>query len=258
MRTSTTWQQKEVPKKNRKGMYNVMRVEKTKNYTTVSNVHLMDETLSLKAKGLMTIMLALPNDEWELTINGLAQLSKDQKDAVSSALKELEQANYLVKKQRFDERNKFNGYDYTLYEVPYTDFPKTEFPKTENPTQLNTNILNTYSSPKISKSNKKSKSHINLDQANEMINQYSFSNSMYEEILQWFDYKIQRNEPYTEIGFKNFLTRLSNKIRAYGEQAVMDCIEETMSNEWKGVVWEKIKVTSQDEHNAFMEMWRNA
>lgn len=124
-------------------MYNVIRVEKVKNYTIISNVHLLDEKLSLKAKGLMTLLLALPNDEWELSINGLAKLSKDQRDSVASTLTELESSGYLVKKQRFDANNRFNGYEYTLYEHPCADSPYTEFPFTEKPQQLNTNILNT-------------------------------------------------------------------------------------------------------------------
>lgn len=121
----------------------VMRVEKNKNYTTMSNYHFKEKKMSLKAKGLLSLMLSLP-DSWDYSIKGLASLSKDGKDSVMSGLKELEQFGYLIRKRLFTEEGHFDGYEYVIYECPQSmppnsENPNTEKTETENPTQLNTN-----------------------------------------------------------------------------------------------------------------------
>ena len=112
----------------------------------MSNYHLRDKELSLKAKGMMSLMLSLP-DEWEYSIDGLTTLSTDGKDSINSALKELEKRHYLIRTQQFNDKNKFDGYRYDLYECPYleipsTEKPYTENPQTENPPQINKEIIN--------------------------------------------------------------------------------------------------------------------
>ena len=124
----------------------VMRVHKTGNYTIMSNYHFKEKDMTLKAKGLLSLMLSLP-DDWDYSINGLATLSKDGRDSVMGALKELEKFGYLVRTRLTDEKGKFKGYDYDIYEEPQsanplTENPYTENPNTENPTQLNTNKIN--------------------------------------------------------------------------------------------------------------------
>lgn len=124
----------------------VMRVHKTGNYTIMSNHHFKEKEMSLKAKGLLSLMLSLPAD-WDYSINGLATLSKDGRDSVMGALKELERFGYLVRTRLTDEKGKFKGYDYDIFEEPQKDFPNTENPNTGNPntgnpTQLNTNKNN--------------------------------------------------------------------------------------------------------------------
>lgn len=108
--------------------------------------------MSLKARGLLTTMLSLP-DEWDYTVNGLCSILKDGKSSIQSALKELESNGYLVRVQTKDKSGKFSSTDYTLYEIPLDEKPLTENPSTdnlstENPSagkqpQLNTNRLNT-------------------------------------------------------------------------------------------------------------------
>lgn len=120
-----------------------IKVIKNKNYSVISNYHLQDKELSLKAKGLMCLMLSLPED-WDFSIKGLATLSKDGKDCVMNILKELEENNYLIRNQKINEKGQFNGYEYLLYEKPQTEKPCSENPNTENPTQLNgINNINT-------------------------------------------------------------------------------------------------------------------
>lgn len=125
----------------------VFRVNKTRDYTVLSNYHFKDTRLSYKAKGLLSLMLSLPED-WDYSIDGLVSLSADGRDSIMSGLKELEKFGYLRREQRVNSGNRFDGYEYIIYEtpqgeIPFTENPYTENPTTENPTQLNTNILNT-------------------------------------------------------------------------------------------------------------------
>ena len=119
----------------------IFRINKNENYTIMANYHLKEKGLSLKAKGLLSLMLSLPKD-WDYSINGLSNLSKDGKDSVMSALSELEDFGYLVRTKSINEKVQFDGYDYNIYEQPYTEKPYAENPNTENPTQLNTIRIN--------------------------------------------------------------------------------------------------------------------
>lgn len=85
----------------------VFRVHKTKNFTVISNYHLKDKTLSLKAKGMLDMMLALP-DDWDYSVSGLVALCKESKSAVQSALKELEDTGYLVRSRVQDSKGRFS------------------------------------------------------------------------------------------------------------------------------------------------------
>lgn len=115
----------------------VIRIEKTKDYTVMSNFHLRDKNLSLKAKGLMSFMLSLP-DDWNYSVEGLVSVCKEGREAIQSSLKELEENKYLVRTLIHNNQGKFE-YDYDLYEQPQTEQPQTEKPLTVNRTQLNTN-----------------------------------------------------------------------------------------------------------------------
>ena len=122
----------------------IIKVNKTKNYTTISNFHLREKDMSLKAKGLLSLMLSLPED-WDYSVGGLAKLSKDGKDSVTNTLIELERFGYVKRTQCLNDKNQFDGYDYDIYEEPQfeEETPLTGNPLTGNPQQLNTNILNT-------------------------------------------------------------------------------------------------------------------
>lgn len=120
----------------------VIRTVHARDYTVVDNALIRDTNLSLKAKGLALIMLSLP-DDWRFTEKWLSSQSADGISVYKSAIAELEEKGYLVRKQIKDERGKFGANDYTLYEVPITENPLAENPLTENVTQLNTKVLNT-------------------------------------------------------------------------------------------------------------------
>ena len=110
----------------------VFRVEKNHNYTVMSNYHLRDTGLTLKAIGLLSKMLSL-TDEWDYTTRGLAAICKEGVDAIGAALKELESHGYLVRRQLRDSRGRITDTEYTIYESPHPPLPDTACPDTENP-----------------------------------------------------------------------------------------------------------------------------
>ncbi len=155
----------------------VFRIEKTNDYTIMSNHHFKNREMSLKAKGLLSLMLSLPED-WDYTMAGLALINKDGVDSIREALRELERFGYVERKRARNEEGHLKGTEYVIHEAPILekpilekpilekpilenptlenptlekpilenpilDNPTLEKPTLENPTQLNTNILNT-------------------------------------------------------------------------------------------------------------------
>ena len=118
----------------------VFRIEKTRDYTVMSNHHLKDRTLTLKSKGLLSMMLSLP-DEWNYTTRGLAAICREGVDSIGAALKELETHGYIRRTQLRDEKGKITDTEYVIYEMPQceppsspgTPLPGTAKPYTENP-----------------------------------------------------------------------------------------------------------------------------
>ena len=123
----------------------VFRVERNKGYTVMSNHHLRNKDLTLKAKGLLSQMLSLPED-WDYTLKGLALINREKIDAIRQAIRELEQAGYIVRSRERDERGRLRGADYVIYEQPQTppalDLPTLENPTLDNPTQENPTLEN--------------------------------------------------------------------------------------------------------------------
>ena len=118
----------------------VYRVQRTRDYTVMSNYHLRDKNLTLKSKGLLSMILSLP-DEWNYTTRGLAAICKEGVDAIGSALKELETAGYIVRHQLRGANGRITDTEYIIYEQPHpkedsapdTPLPDTDSPDTENP-----------------------------------------------------------------------------------------------------------------------------
>ena len=95
----------------------VFRIEKTRDYTVMSNHHLKDRTLTLKSKGLLSMMLSLP-DEWNYTTRGLAAICREGVDSIGAALKELKTHGYIRRTQLRDEKGKITDTEYVIYEMP--------------------------------------------------------------------------------------------------------------------------------------------
>ena len=123
----------------------VFRVEKNSGYTVMSNHHLRNRALSLKAKGLLSQMLSLPED-WDYTLQGLARINWESIDAIRQAIRELEQAGYIQRSRERDEKGRLRGADYVIFElpqpVPASVSPTLENPTLENPTQENPTLEN--------------------------------------------------------------------------------------------------------------------
>lgn len=166
----------------------VYRVNKDRNYTVMSNFHLRDKSLSLKAVGLLSKMLSF-NDGWKFSTRGLSAICKEGPDAIQSALRELEKHGYLVRHRTRDSKGRMSCMVFEIYEKPQpvlpdtenphmenpdVDNPDMEKPHTENPAQINTNQVITQERNN-SLSNYQS---INLDGMDEMD-----MRAQYEEII---------------------------------------------------------------------------
>ena len=137
----------------------VFRVQKTQNYTIMSNHHLRNKALSLKAKGLLSLMLSLP-DTWDYTTRGLASICKEGVDGIRATVRELENAGYIIRRRVRDQSGQMRGMEYTVFEQPQKPEPGNpvqaeperekpvqakpaqEKPVQENPAQLNTKEIN--------------------------------------------------------------------------------------------------------------------
>ncbi|MDY5627665.1 MAG: helix-turn-helix domain-containing protein, partial [Clostridia bacterium] len=124
----------------------IFRVKKTENYTVMSNHHLRNKELSLKAKGLLSQMLSLPED-WDYTLEGLSKINKEKVDAIRTAVIELEKQGYIKRHQTRDENGRMSSNEYIIYETPQEKppslenptavKPSSEKPLLENPTTVN-------------------------------------------------------------------------------------------------------------------------
>ena len=123
----------------------VIRVHKSNNFTVMSNYHLRDKNLSLKAKGLLSVMLSLPED-WDYSISGLCSILKENKTAIKSALRELQDNGYVIVTKKFASKgNNRISYEYDIMEIPQsvdTDSLGIGFLPLENRPQINTNKQN--------------------------------------------------------------------------------------------------------------------
>lgn len=107
----------------------VFRIEKTRDYTVMSNHHLRNTNLSLKAKGLLSLMLSLP-ENWDYTTKGLAHICKDGVDSICAGVRELEEQGYVIRERVRNSNGQLGAIEYTILEQPRP-------PERENPVQVN-------------------------------------------------------------------------------------------------------------------------
>lgn len=184
----------------------VFRVEKTRDYTVMSNHHLKNAALSLKAKGLLSVMLSLP-DDWDYTLAGLAHISKEGVDAIREGIRELEAAGYIVRQRIRNAKGQLTSTEYVIHEQPVPAEPTLEEPAQEkpilenpmqekpaqadptleNPMQLNTYPLKPYLSKTYSSSTNQSNPYPSMTQRVEQMRQLVHNHLEYALMCQQFD-----------------------------------------------------------------------
>lgn len=189
-----------------------IRVNNTKGFTVMSNYHLQDKEISLKAKGLLGLMLSLPSN-WDYSVNGLVAIVKENKAAVQTALKELEEHKYLKRTRVQDETGRFD-YVYDIYEKPYdklpwtenrcTDIQCTENRCTENQPQINTNKQNTKELNTNNSLGEKGKK----ETVNSVIAEYTESQDLQDALHDFVDMRTKVRKPLTVRAMKLSLNEL--------------------------------------------------
>lgn len=195
----------------------VIRVNNTKGFTVMSNYHFQDKEISLKAKGLLGLMLSLPSN-WDYSINGLVAIVKENKAAVQSALKELEEHKYLKRTRVQDETGRFD-YVYDIYEKPYdklpwtenrcTDIQCTENRCTENQPQINTNKQSTNKqNTKELNTNNSLKEKCKKESVQSVIAEYTQNKDLQDALHGFVDMRTKVRKPLTVRAMKLSLNEL--------------------------------------------------
>lgn len=214
----------------------VIRVNKTKDYTVMANYHFRDKNLSLKAKGLLSMMLSLP-DGWGYSVEGLVKLSTDGRDSINATLQELEKHGYLKRGRVRDANGKLGQAVYDIFEQPITGFPTLEKPTQgkptqENPTLLNTNRLNTKvlntNNKKVSKA--KSKPVENFDS---IIQESTESTELRDSLIEFVKFRKLIKKPMTNKALELIIAKL-NKLGATDKERVA-IINQSIERGWAGV-----------------------
>lgn len=204
----------------------VFRIHKTENYTIMSNSHFKEKGMSLKAKGLLSLMLSLP-DSWNYSVSGLVTLSKDGKDSVMSALSELEDFGYLKRTRQTNDKGQFAGIQYDIFEQPQPKEPiaanpisekqKQDFPTSEEPSQLITNSIK------------------NLE--DKLFTELSTKEKDIELIALYRDYIRMRDEieaPLTETGLEKLIAR-AKRLSKDNLKIEKVLLETAIINNWKNI-----------------------
>ena len=226
----------------------IMRIHKTKNFTVMSNHHFKEKRLSLKAKGLLSLMLSLP-DDWNYSVSGLVKLSKDGKDSVMSALNELEKFGYLMRVQLTNSKGQFSGVEYHIFEEPQAENPisdnknaenkKADNQHAENQIQLNTNKLTTENNKTIYNIN----NYIHILETvtdNQLRNLY----------CDFLDNRARMNDVLTVKGFELLIERV-REIAGLDVEKQKDLVRTAVINNWKNVY-----AREQDQSNPVLEELR--
>ena len=224
----------------------VIRIHKTNNFTVMSNYHFKEKKMSLKAKGLLSLMLSLP-DDWNYSISGLVMLSKDGKDSVMTALAELEKFGYLTRTQTINARGQFSGIEYNIFEQPQANKPIAE--KQNSEIQIS------------EKSNSEKPPQLNTNQLNNLFNKLLYElNTQDMELVELYQEYIQNREtsknPLTEKGLERLIAR-AKRLSKNNVRIEKEMLDAAIRNNWKDIYLPKeaeleiIKNEGIDELKAF-------
>lgn len=206
----------------------VFRVEKNKNYTTMANYHFLDKSLSWKAKGILSNMLSLPND-WDYSLAGLATLSSDGMSATRTAIKELEEHGYLIRRP-IRKDGKISDWEYVIFEYPQTenqDVEKllVENQQVENHTQLNTKEQIT------KKSNTKEIKERKQNSFDDIFRAYTSDEKTLELLGEWLKVRKAKRAALTDRAIQMNVDKLDVLAKASG-MSVNDYLSEVICRGW--------------------------
>lgn len=209
----------------------VFRVEKNNNYTTMSNYHLRDTNLSLKAIGLLSKILSLPED-WDYSITGLVSICKEQRSAVEAALKELKAGGYLFVEKLMPNKTDSGRieYIYHIYEQPRSEKQEAEKQGVENQCienqlQLNTDKLNT---------EKQNNNNVLQGKKKSKVNEEALAAA-----IVIIDHLNQRTGKHYLYGTKETVKQISNRLRDGFVVADFIRVIDVKSDEWLGTKMEQ-------------------
>jgi hypothetical protein len=228
----------------------VIRVHKNANYTVMSNYHFKEREMSLKAKGLLSLMLSLP-DDWNYSISGLVTLSKDGKDSVMAALSELEKFGYLLRIKKQNSKGQFSGVEYNIYEEPQRDFPDAAKQKAakqkevkqhaENQQLLNTNKLNNNNINNTNElSTDKEQAAVNLSIYKEILSHIK-DIELKALLLDYIQMRIDIDAPISQRGLSMLINRLA-RLSNFDNKIQKEMLENAILNNWKSVYLPKEEI----------------
>ena len=220
----------------------VMRIHKNKNFTVMSNFHFKEKKMSLKAKGLLSLMLSLP-DDWDYSVSGLAKLSKDGRDSIMAGLSELEKFGYLKRERVKLDNGQFGGIEYNIFEEPQPEKPMLEKstlenstlenPILENRTQLNTNSIKNLKNKDIKELSTKGESGLIPDDIYDIL-----INDVKDDELRglYMDYILMRNttSPLTAKGLKMLISR-GERLSDFNVDINKAIVETAIINNWMNI-----------------------
>ena len=212
-------------------MSTIFRVEKNSNYVVMSNHHLRNRDMSLKAKGLLSLILSLP-PEWNYSLAGLCAICKESQTAMRSALKELETHKYLIRKRQKNELGQFE-YEYIVYEIPHTENQHTEKQDTQN--------QHTENRRQISKE-EISKEELNIDRVSKEKNKKEIDDilmsvgnpDLIELYWEYIDVRKGMDAPLTPRGLKMLVARCE-RLSKNNIKVQKLLLENAIINGWKNV-----------------------
>lgn len=203
----------------------------------MSNYHFLETEMSLKAKGLLSLMLSLP-DNWDFSIKGLTSLSKDGTESVMSAIDELKKFGYLEIVRVKNDNNQFSKVKYNIYEKPCSGNPNTgnpnsEKPNSENHAQLNTNkYITNELNTKESNTSKKERTYSTYD---DILGEFDISDKdLIDAIYDFIKMRKMIKKPMTD----RALRMVINKIRDFAPNDIktqIKILEQSIMNSWQGV-----------------------
>jgi hypothetical protein len=223
-----------------------MRVNKTKNFTVMSNHHFKEKKMSLKAKGLLSLMLSLP-DTWDYSISGLTTLSKDGKDSVMSALAELEKFGYLTRERITNDKGQFAGVEYNIYEEPQPKKPDAENQNEEKQNEGNANAENP--EQLIYLPNKELK-----DKVFELLN--TNDAELIASYREYIDMREEMKAPLTETALSKLIDR-AKRLSKNNVSIEKVLLENAIINRWKNVYLpreEELEAIQEDTRNELRRM----